>query len=125
MSHPPRPSVSDIIGIAEFIRVRGSVDYPLEAVPGDFVLWRRKIRQEVKRLGIRVSVVRSGDIVLILNPDHEPSHDELRATMSVMGSLASDLLGPSDQSPANLTFDDALRREQRARLRVVKDTDDA
>lgn len=125
MPRTPRPPVSDTIGIAEFVQSRGSVDYPLEAVPGDFVLWRRKIRDEAKRLDIQVSVIRSGDIVLVHNPDHEPSQDELRATMAVMGSLASDLLAASDQPPAALTFDEALHREQRARLRVVSDVDEA
>lgn len=124
MPRMPRPSVSDTIGIAEFIRLRGSVDYPLEAVPGDFVIWRRKIRQEAKGLRIRVSVIRSGDIVVVHNPDHEPSQDELRATMEVMGFLTSDLLGPSDRAPVNLTFDDALHAQRRARLRVVQDAAD-
>ena len=125
MPRTPRPPVSDTIGIVEFVRLRGSVDYPLEAVPSNFVLWRRKIRDEAKRLDIRVSVIRSGDVVLVHNPDHEPSQDELRATMAVMGSLTADLLAQSDEPPTALTFDEALHREQRARLRIVSDVDEA
>lgn len=123
MSRLPRPSVSDTVRIAEFIRLRGSVDYPLEAVPGDFTVWRRKIRQEAKRLRVRVSVLRCGDVVVLHNPDYEPSTEELRATMDVMASLSSDLLGPLDQAPSDLTFDEALHARRRARLRIVSDPD--
>jgi hypothetical protein len=115
---PPRPPVSDTTAIVNYVRNRGSVDYPLESVPGEFVVWRRRLRLEAKDLGMRVSVRRLTGLLVVLNPDHVPSEDEKRALMDVMNALSAQMLG-SEDSPVP-TFEQALERRRRQRLRVVR-----
>ena len=106
-----RPPVHDTVGIVDEVRRHGSVHYPIESVPGDFILWRRKIREEAKRTGMRVSVIRSSGLVLVHNPDHEETDEEMQASADVMGGL---LTGE------HVTYEEALRKRARQRLRLVR-----
>jgi hypothetical protein len=108
------PSIGDTISIVDVVRRRGSVHYPVELVPGDFVRWRRKIRLEAKRTGMKVSVIRSSGLVLVYNPDHEQTDDQIHASADVMQGEFTD---------APVTYDEALRKRARKRLRVVPDGD--
>lgn len=74
--------------------------------------WRRAIRTEARRIGIRVSVRRISDLVLVLDPDYRPTEESKRAVMEAIASVATD---------EPISYDQALKRERRRRLRVVPD----
>lgn len=122
MSRMPLPQASDTAEVVAHVRRRGWIDFPLRVVSDDFVVWRRNIRREAEQLGMRGSVTRSGELVSVHNPDHEPAADERRATFEVMSSLVSVLLGPSDQPSTIVRMEDALQAERRSRLRILDET---
>src|SRR6476620_5748807 len=91
-----QPPVTDYRAIIDALRRHGSVHYPQAAVPGEFAVWRRRLRQ-VARLGkARISVSRGIDYVLIENLDFEVSEEDSLATTDV---IEAHILG------RDLTFD--------------------
>lgn len=104
--------MNDILRIVEHITTGGSAEYPVAALPDGLKAWRRRLRAEARRVGIRVSVRSlAADLVTVFDPDYEPARDEWRAIADV---LAADLAG------RQLTYDDALHARRRARLHVVR-----
>jgi len=105
-----QPPVTDYRAIIDALRRHGSVHYPQTAVPGEFAVWRRRLRQ-VARLGkARISVSRGIDYVLIENLDFEVSEEDSLATTDV---IEAHILG------RDLTFDDAVHARRRQRLRLA------
>ncbi|MDP9094576.1 MAG: hypothetical protein M3N95_16970 [Actinomycetota bacterium] len=74
-----RPPVTDYRAIIDELRRHGSVHYPRSAVPGEFTVWRRRLRQVARADEVRISVTRGLDYVLIENP-----------TSMVWGSVSCD-----------------------------------
>jgi hypothetical protein len=105
-----QPSVTDYRAIIDAVRRHGSVHYPKDAVPGDFVVWRRRLRQVARLADVRISVIRGSDYVLIENPDFEVSEEDRLATTDV---IEARILG------GDLTVDQAAHARRRQRLRVV------
>jgi hypothetical protein len=106
----PRPQ--NPTAVVAFVRTQGSIRFDISSVPADFVAWRRELRQEAKKLDIRLSVMRQVGSVWVLNPDYEPSQDVMRAAMEVLGSVLTD---------QTVDFDDAVQRQRRSRMRLVQD----
>jgi hypothetical protein len=121
MSHDgvvAQPPVTDHRAIIDVVRRHGSVHYPPSAVPGEFILWRRQVRQVARLAGIRISVTRGVDFVLVENCDYEVSEEDSLATTDVIGAH---ILG------RDLSFDDAVYARRRTRLQLAppleKETD--
>ena len=53
---------------------------PKTALPGEFTVWRRRIRQAARLAEVRISVTRGVDYVLIENRDFEVSEEDILAT---------------------------------------------
>lgn len=105
-----QPGVIDFGGIVDAARRDGSVHFPLVSVPGDFVAWRRRLRQCARANGLSISVIRVSGIVVIENRDWEPSEAE--------GSAVTDVLdGVLTGTP--VSYVDALHRRRREQLRLV------
>lgn len=106
--------MTDLRAIIDAVRRRGSVHYPKSAVPGEFTLWRRRLRQCARSGDLRISVLRTSDFVVIENCDYEVSEDDDLALTDVIGAH---LTG------GELSFNDALRARRRQRMRIVPDPD--
>ena len=109
-----QPPVTDYRAIIDAVRRHGSVHYPKTSVPGEFTVWRRRLRQVARLAAVRISVSRGGDNVLIENVDFEVSEEDRLATTDV---IEAHIVG------RDLTFDDELRVRRRQRLRVVPPPD--
>jgi hypothetical protein len=105
-----QPLVSDYRAIIAALRRYGSVTYPRTAVPGEFTVWRRGLRQFARTAGVRISVTRGIDYVLIENCDFEVSEEDSLALTDV---LEAHILG------RDLTFGDAVQARRRRRLRLA------
>ena len=105
-----QPPVSDYRAIIDAVRRHGSVHYLKVAVPAEFTVWRRRVRQVARIANLRISVTRSRDFVIIENLDFEFSDEDTLATHDV---IEAHLNGQ------NLSFDDAVRARGRQRLRIV------
>jgi hypothetical protein len=105
-----QPPVTDYLAIVDALRRHGSVHYSRAAVPGEFTVWRRRLRQVARVAHIRISVTRGTDYVLIENLDYEVSDDDSRALTDV---IEAHILG------RDLTFVDAVRARRRQRLRLA------
>lgn len=110
-----QPAITDIRGIIDAVRGRGSVHYPKTAVPGDFVEWRRRIRQQARAADLSISLTRSRHHVIVENRDWLPSADEDLATADVVDGV---LTGKS------VSFEEALKARRRQRLRLVQSPHD-
>jgi hypothetical protein len=104
-----QPPVSDYLAIIDAVRARGSVHYPQTAIPGEFTVWRRRLRQVACIAEVRISVTCGVDYVLIENSDYAVSDEDSLATTEVIGAR---ILGQ------DLTFGDAVRARRRRRLQV-------
>ena len=97
-------------GIVDAARRDGSVHFPVESVPGEFVAWRRRVRQRARGDGLSISVIRAGGFVVVENREWERSEAEGSAVADVIqGVLTGD----------RVTYDDALHRRRRERLRLT------
>lgn len=119
MALPPRQSVSNTILIVDYVRRRGVIHYPVESVRADFSDWRLAIRMEARRIGLRISIVRAGGLVMVYDLDYEPSFDEQKAALRLIGTIFE---APADAKVPN--FDESVALRRRARLRIVKDDAD-
>jgi hypothetical protein len=81
-------------------------------VPGEFVSWRRSLRQAAKAIDLRISVIRASGLVVVVYPDHEESEDERHAMADVIDAV---------YRGEKLTHEDAVRRRGRQRLTAVND----
>jgi uncharacterized protein with von Willebrand factor type A (vWA) domain len=115
---PLLPPVINPAGIVEHVRKRGSLAYPLEALPHDFANWRLQLRRHARAAGMRISVIRGSDHVFVLDPDHEPTPETLRAVVEAIASAVID--DPAEQ----IDYDQALEKQRRQRLRIVPDEAD-
>jgi hypothetical protein len=109
-----QPPVTAYRAIIDALRQRGSVSYPRTAVPEEFVVWRRRLRQVARLSDVRISVTRGMDYILVENLDYEVGEDDTAATTDV---IEAHILG------RDLSFDDAVRARRRQRLRVVPPPD--
>jgi hypothetical protein len=82
------PLVTDYRAIIYALRRHGSVRYPRTAVPAEFVVWCRRLRQVARLAGVRMSVARGVGYVLIENCDFEVSG----RTLTGAGSQARQLI---------------------------------
>ncbi len=113
MSHDggvAQPPVTDYRAIIDALRRHGSVHYPRAAVPGEFTVWRRRLRQVARAAEVRISVARGVDYVLIENLDYEVSEEDSRALTDV---IEAHILG------RDLIFGDAVQARRRQRLRLA------
>ena len=108
--------MTDFRAIIDAVRRHGSVHFAKAAVPGEFTVWRRGLRQFARAGDLRISVLRTSDFVVIENRDYEVSVDDDLALADVIGAH---LIG------GELCFDDALRARRRQRMRIVPVTDEA
>ena len=109
-----RPAITDTAGIADATRRNGSVDYYFDDIPGDFIAWRRRIRQAATKAGRRVSVHRIGPLVLIYDPDHLPT---VAQKAPAVRAVTAKILGDEP----DVVYDEELHRRHRARMRIVRD----
>jgi hypothetical protein len=105
-----QPPVSDYRAIIDAVRRHGSVHYLKVAVPAEFTVWRRRVRQVARIANLRISVTRSRDFVIIENLDFEFSDEDTLATHDVIDAHLNG---------QDLSFEDAVRARRRQRLRVV------
>jgi hypothetical protein len=105
-----QPPVTDFHAIIDAVRRCGSVHYLKDVVPGEFTVWRRRVRQFARVADLRISVTRSRDYVIVENLDFEVSEEDKRAVVDVIGAVLDG---------RDLSFDDAVRARGWQRLRVV------
>jgi hypothetical protein len=105
-----QPPVTDYRAIIDAVRRHGSVHYPRTAVPGEFAVWRRRLRQVARAAEVRISVTRGVDYLLIENLDYEVSNEDSRALTDV---IEAHILG------RDLSFDDAVHARRRQRIRLA------
>lgn len=105
-----QPPVTDFRAIIDALRRHGSVHYPRTAVPGEFTVWRRRLREVAPAAQVRISVTRGLDYVLIENLDYEVSVEDSRALTDI---IEAHIVG------RDLTFDDAVHARRRQRIRLA------
>jgi hypothetical protein len=105
-----QPAVTDYRAIIDAVRRHGAVHYPKAAVPGEFTVWRRRLRQLARVAEIRISVTRGTDYTLIENLDFQISDDDSLALTDV---IEAHLVGK------DLSFGDAVHARRRQRLRLA------
>lgn len=105
-----RLSISDCRGIVDAARRDGSVHFALASVPGDFVAWRRQVRQRACAEGVSISVIRASGLVAVVSRDWESTEAEDAAVADVLDAV---LTGQP------ISYDEALHRRRRGRLRLV------
>ena len=49
-----QPPLTDYRAIIDAVRRSGSVHYLKDLVPGDFIAWRRRVRQFARAAGLRI-----------------------------------------------------------------------
>lgn len=113
------PDVGDPAAVVDYVRRRGSILVAQPSIGGDFLDWRRRVRRAARDVGIRISVRRDDDTVLVYHPDHEVTDAEKRAVMDAIASVMS-----TDDSAPTVTYDEALQRRRRENLRLVRDDDE-
>ena len=111
----PQPPITDFRAIIDALHRHGSVHYPSTAVPGEFTVWRRRLRQVARAAEVRISVTRGVDYLLIENLDYEVSDEDSHALTDV---IEAHLLGGA------LSFDEAVRARRRRRLRLAPRLED-
>jgi hypothetical protein len=110
-----QPPVTDHRAIIDALRRHGSVHYPRTAVPGEFTVWRRQLRQVARSADVRISATRGVDYLLIENVDYQVSEEDSRALTDV---IEAHLLG------GDLSFEAAVRARRRRRLRLAPRLED-
>jgi hypothetical protein len=105
-----QPPVTDYRAIVDALRRHGSVHFPRTAVPGEFAVWRRRLRQAARLAEVRISVTRGTDYIVIENLDYEVSDDDSRALTDV---IEAHIFG------RDLTFGDAVQARRRQRIRLA------
>jgi hypothetical protein len=116
-----QPHPRDTNAIITALREHGSVLWPLDAIPGEFTDWRRRIRAAARSAGLRISVRRVDGLVFIGHVDHVVTDDQLNAFNKVIAGTVSAALmeGPP------ITYEQALQEARRERLKVVRGGDSA
>jgi len=66
-----QPRITELPAIIDYVRLRGSVHYPLGSVPGEFGEWRLRLRRLARAGGVRISVLRTSKYVIVENRDYE------------------------------------------------------
>ena len=94
-----QPPVTDHRAITDAVRRSGSVHYPEDVVRGDFVVWRRCVRQFARAADLRISVTRSREYVIVESVDVQSSADDRRATADVVGAVLEGRSLSSDDAP--------------------------
>jgi hypothetical protein len=105
-----QPPVNDYHAIIDAPRRHNSVHYLHSSVPGEFTVWRRRLRQVARAAEVRISVTRGVDYLPIENLDYEVSEEDSRALTDV---IEAHILG------RDLTYDDAVHARRRQRLRLT------
>jgi hypothetical protein len=109
----PHPLDTDAIITA--LREHGSALCPLDAIPGEFTDWRRRIRAAARSAGLRISVRRVDGLVFIGHVDHVVTDDQINAFNKVIAGTVSAAL---DGEPP-VTYEQALHEARRDRLGLV------
>lgn len=109
--HAPHPA--DVGGLVDAVRRAGSVHLPLDQVPGRFEDWRRAVRRKARAEGMRVSIRRVAQFVLVENLDYEVPADDMQALGDVIGARIEG---------SDVRFDEAVKARRRARMRLVTKT---
>jgi len=109
------PDPRDTTSIVTALREHGSVLWPADAITGDFIEWRRRIRSAARAADLRISVRRVNGLVLIEHLDHVVTEDQITAFGKV---IASSL--PGEQP---ITYEQAMHQAARERLKPVPRTD--
>lgn len=105
------PDPRDFASIVAALRQHGSVLYPADAMTGDFLEWRRRIRAAARTAELRISVRRVHGLVLIDHVDHVVTEDQITAFGKVVASTM-----PGAQP---ITYEQAMHQASRERLKPV------
>jgi hypothetical protein len=73
------PDPRNFASIVAALRQHGSVLWPADAITGDFLEWRRRIRAAARTAELRISVRRVHGLVLIDHVDHVVTEDQITA----------------------------------------------
>jgi hypothetical protein len=88
----------------------GRVHYATDALPGEYTVWRRRLRQVARLAAMRTSVIRGVDYGLVENVDYEASDEDRLATTDV---IEAHVLG------RDLRFEQAAHARRRQRRRIA------
>lgn len=105
------PDPRDTTSIVAALRQHGSVLWPADAITGDFLEWRRRIRSAARAADLRISVRRVHGLVLIDHVDHVVTEDQITAFGKVVASSM-----PGEQP---ITYEQAMHQAARERLKPV------
>jgi hypothetical protein len=83
--------------------------WPLDAIPGEFTDWRRRMRAAARSAGLRISVRRVDGLVVIGHVDHVVTDDQINAVNKVVAGTVSAALA---EGPP-ITYEQALREAKR------------
>jgi hypothetical protein len=111
------PDPHDTASIVAALRQHGSVLWPADALTGDLLEWRRRIRAAARTADLRISVRRLHGLVLIDHVDHVVTEDQINAFGKV---VASTMIGGDP-----ITYEQAMHQAARERLRPVPRDDTA
>jgi hypothetical protein len=111
-----QPHPLDTNAISTALREHGSALWPLDAIPGEFPDWRRRIRAAARSAGLRISVRRVDGLVFIVHVDHVVTDDQINAFNKVIAGTVSAAL---DGEPP-VTYEQALQGARRDRLKIVR-----
>jgi hypothetical protein len=114
----PRPPITDPDAIVDYLRQRGLVDFLLSDVPPAREDWQRSIREAAEQAGFDILILPARELIILLNPHHVPSRDEVGALADVLNSWNEADAGTGEEP---IGFDDALEQRRRRRLRPVVD----
>jgi hypothetical protein len=103
-------TAADFRAIIDALRRHSSVHYPRTAVPGEFTLWRRRLRQVARLANVRISVTRGVDYFLVENLDYQVSEEDSFALTDV---IEAHILGE------DLSFHDAVQARRQRRLHLA------
>lgn len=105
------PGPRDTTSIVAALRQHGSVLWPADAITGDFLEWRRRVRAAARTAELRISVRRVHAMVLIDHVDHVVTEDQINAFGKV---VASTMPGAHP-----ITYEQAMHKAARERLKPV------
>lgn len=105
------PDPRDTTSVVAALRRHGSVLWPADAITGDFLEWRRRIRAAARKAELRISVRRVHGMVLVDHLDHVVSEDQINAFGKVIASTM-----PGAQP---VTYEQTLHEAARERLKPL------